>query len=68
MGGDPLGALLLAGLGLKKLSISESKLATVKAALHKVKLADAREAAEAVKYMDSEKEVLGLLRALLPEE
>lgn len=65
MGGEVLGALLLVGLGLRKLSMSESRLAGVKAALSKVTVSQLEQAAQQAKALQTEQEVLSLLRALL---
>lgn len=60
LAGDARGAVLLAGLGLKKLSMSPAKLAGVKAALSRVGLKEARALAQKARGMRTEKEVLAL--------
>jgi len=45
LGGDPAAAVLLAGLGVKELSMAAPRVAEVKDALRNVTLADARAAA-----------------------
>lgn len=57
MAGNPASAVLLAGLGAKKLSMSSANIAGVKAALSKFGLADAKELAERCKQVRTEKDV-----------
>ena len=57
MAGNPAAAVLLAGLGAKKLSMSPANIAGVKAALSKVSLAEAKELAERCKQARTEKDV-----------
>jgi phosphocarrier protein FPr len=47
LGGDPVAAVLLVGLGVRRLSAAAPRIPEVKAALRAVTLADAREAARA---------------------
>nr|WP_199064760.1 phosphoenolpyruvate--protein phosphotransferase [Chromobacterium sp. ASV5] len=55
--GDPLGACLLAGLGVNELSMSPRDIAAVKAALRRNRLADLRTLAERALDCDSADEV-----------
>ncbi len=47
LGGDPVAAVLLVGLGVRRLSAAAPRIPEVKAALREVTLADAQEAARA---------------------
>ncbi|MBR5127923.1 MAG: phosphoenolpyruvate--protein phosphotransferase [Roseburia sp.] len=57
MAGNAVGAVLLAGLGAEKLSMSSSNIAEVKKALSKVTVAETRELAEQCKNARTEDEV-----------
>jgi phosphotransferase system enzyme I (PtsI) len=61
MAGDPRGALLLAGLGLRKFSVSESGIARVKALLTNVDIKTAENAARLAKNAATQDDVLKLL-------
>ena len=52
LGGDPAAAILLAGLGVKELSMAAPRVAEVKQALRNVSLADARDAARQALELD----------------
>ncbi len=62
MAGNPEAAVLLAGLGITKLSMSPSRIPGVKAALAQITMEDARELAERCKYAKTEKEVREYLK------
>jgi phosphoenolpyruvate-protein kinase (PTS system EI component) len=63
--GDPVVAVLLAGLGVTELSMAPGSIAAVKQALRSVSLADARETARAALEADSAVAARALARALL---
>lgn len=65
MGGEILGAMLLVGLGLRKLSMSESKLAGVKAVLSKLTIAQLEDAAQKAKNFETEEQVTTYLKSLI---
>ncbi|MEA5051645.1 MAG: phosphoenolpyruvate--protein phosphotransferase [Oscillospiraceae bacterium] len=58
LGGDPKAAVILAGLGLRKFSMSPSNIAKVKMALSRFTLAEARRIAAHVQSITTEKEVI----------
>lgn len=62
MAGNPKAAIILAGLGAKKLSMSAANIAGVKAALAGVSLEEAKEMASRCKCLRTEGEVKELLR------
>lgn len=66
MAGDPKTAVLLAGLGARKLSMNPASLTGVKAALAQSSLAEAQELARQCLQMRTQKEVLECLNATLP--
>ncbi|MBQ8278741.1 MAG: phosphoenolpyruvate--protein phosphotransferase [Roseburia sp.] len=61
MAGNPSAAVLLAGLGAKKLSMSAANIAGVKAALSRVTLDEAKELAERCKCVRTEEDVRKLM-------
>ena len=65
MAGDPRGAVLLCGLGLRKLSMDPSKIAGVKAALAGISAREARRIADEAKNVPAQAEVLALLESAL---
>lgn len=65
MAGDVRGALLLVGLGLKKLSMSGSNMAAVKTALSKIDSEMLKSVANKTKSCRSQTEVLTLLETLV---
>ena len=65
LAGDPRGALLLCGLGLRKLSVNPSKIAGVKAALAGVSAVEAQRLANKAKNVGTQAEVLALLENAL---
>lgn len=62
MAGNPLAAVALAGLGLKKFSMSASNLARVKRAIAHVSMTRAREIGAVVKSLHTEAEVIEYLK------
>jgi phosphotransferase system enzyme I (PtsI) len=60
MAGDPRGALLLAGLGLRKFSVSESRIAAIKALLTNADIKTAENAARLAKNAATQDDVLKL--------
>lgn len=60
LAGDPLGAVLLVGLGISKLSVSAANTARIKAALAKVTVSEAVQLAEQAKKLLTEKQVIEL--------
>lgn len=60
MAGNPKAAVILAGLGIKKLSMSAANIAGVKAALANITLEDARELANKCKKIKTEEEIINL--------
>lgn len=68
MAGDPQAAVLLAGLGARKLSMSASGLAGVKAALAGTTLEEARGLAEDCIRLRTREEILERMARLQPEE
>ncbi|MBQ8627605.1 MAG: phosphoenolpyruvate--protein phosphotransferase [Agathobacter sp.] len=60
MAGNPKAAVILAGLGIKKLSMSATNIAGVKAALANITLEDARELANKCKKIKTEEEIINL--------
>jgi phosphotransferase system enzyme I (PtsI) len=67
LAGDPAAAMVLAGLGLRKLSMSESNLARVKAALGHVTIGKARSLADACKNAVTEDEVKAYIKKALAD-
>lgn len=65
LAGNPLGAMLLAGLGVTKLSMSESSIARVKAAIAEVTIDDLQKAAARALRCKTQKEIEQLLSALI---
>jgi multiphosphoryl transfer protein len=65
LAGDPPAAVLLAGLGVRELSMAPRRVPEVKAALRSVTLADAREAAERALAAEHADEARRLAAALL---
>ncbi len=65
MAGTAQGAILLAGLGFKKISMSGTKIAGVKAALSKINLAQAEELAGKAKKMKTQQEIADLYQLYL---
>ena len=63
MAGDPLGAVILAGLGVTELSVSIPSLAAIKARLRTVSMKDARTLARRALACDSAEAVRGLVQA-----
>jgi phosphoenolpyruvate-protein kinase (PTS system EI component) len=61
MAGNPNIAVVLAGLGIKKLSMSAANIAGVKAALAQVSLGEAKELAARCKQAKTEDEVRAIL-------
>ncbi|MDR0710647.1 MAG: phosphoenolpyruvate--protein phosphotransferase [Spirochaetaceae bacterium] len=61
MAGDPRGALLLAGLGLRKFSVGESRIAAIKALLTNVDIRAAENTARLAKNAATQDDVLKLL-------
>jgi len=68
MAGDVAGAILLAGLGYRKLSMSGGKLARVKAALSRITISEAEEAARAAKIARTQAEVMSIVDQLKNRE
>ena len=64
MGGDPYSAVLLVGLGVRKLSMSFANIAGVKQSLSKVTVIEAESIAKTSRQMDTEESVKGYLNAL----
>ena len=64
MGGDPYSAVLLVGLGVRKLSMSFANIAGVKQSLSKVTMIEAESIAKTSRQMDTEESVKGYLNAL----
>lgn len=60
MAGNPKAAVILAGLGIKKLSMSVANIAGVKAALANVTLEEAKELANRCKKMKTEEDIINL--------
>lgn len=67
MAGYPHGAVLLAGLGIEKVSMSGSKIAGVKAAFSKISMQEARVLAQKAKTMKTQQEVLQLYQPFIPQ-
>lgn len=61
MAGNPKAAVILAGLGIKKLSMSATNISAVKAALANISLEDARKLTDRCKKIKTEKEIMALL-------
>ena len=61
MAGSPQGAVLLTGLGARKLSMSPACLAGVKAALAKITLEEARALAHRCRQLKTQEEILDCL-------
>ena len=61
LAGNPAAAPVLAGLGLRKFSMNASSVAGLKRALRQIRLDDARELAERVCALDTERAVKSLL-------
>lgn len=57
LGGDPLSALILVGLGIRKLSMGADAIAGVKRTLSSIRIDEAEQAARLVSSMKSEREV-----------
>jgi multiphosphoryl transfer protein len=67
LAGDPVAAVLLAGLGVAELSMAPSRIPEVKATLRSLALADAREIARRALDCDDAEEVARLTQ-LAPGE
>lgn len=65
LAGDPRGALLLCGLGLRKLSMDPSRIAGVKAALAGIGIEEAQRLADMAKNAATQADVLALLENAL---
>lgn len=63
LAGDPLAAIVLFGLGLRKFSMNASNIAHVKRSLSKFTLAETEEIAQKVTSMSTQAEVLELLKS-----
>ncbi len=63
MAGDPLGAVILAGLGVTELSVSIPSLAAIKARIRTVSMKDAQALARRALACDSAEAVRGLVQA-----
>ena len=62
LGGDPLAVVVLAGLGLRKMSMSGSNIARVKRMLSKFTLQEVEEIAETARVLPTQKEILQYLK------
>jgi phosphotransferase system enzyme I (PtsI) len=65
LAGDPLGAVLLAGLGIRKLSMSGTKMTRVKAAIAQVTALQACELARQACNADTETDVIKILTSAI---
>lgn len=68
MAGDPASAVLLSGLGARKLSMSPANVSGVKAALAEISIEDAEKMAQRCMQMPTEAEVRQYLHSILSEE
>lgn len=68
MGGDPLAAAALVGMGIQKLSMGSASIAKVKAALFQIQLHQAEHAVEQAEAVRTEAEAREILSALLAQD
>ena len=68
MAGDPASAVLLSGLGARKLSMSPANVSGVKAALAAISIEDAEKLAQRCMQMPTEAEVRQYLHSMLSGE
>ena len=68
MGGDPLAAVALVGMGIQKLSMGSASIAKVKAALFQIQLHQAEHAVEQAEAVRTEAEAREILSALLAQD
>ena len=66
MAGNPCAAVLLAGLGAKKISMSSANIAGVKTVLSKITLEEAKALAEQCKQARTQEEIKGIMNMRLP--
>lgn len=68
LGGDPIAAVIMIGLGLRKLSMSAANLARVKAAIANITMAQARVLGESCKNFATEEEVKAYANRMIAQK